>query len=165
MRIVLFFLISIFSFQIPSVSANGIFTIKKDLRNDWKIFENNKYESLNVDYGDISTLYFHINGDKFAGDYLKINAPYDYTVFINGQLASVGGTDFNIDSLVRTYSSVNLLVAIHAESISQEKLHTTIETKITQAHTSDETNDKPSTFFRDFVIVASLILLIMLIVV
>jgi hypothetical protein len=165
MRIALLFLISIFSFQVPGLSANGIFTTKKDLRSDWKIFEDNKYKSLSSDYGDVSTLYFEINGDKYAGDYLKINAPYDYSVFINGQLASIGGTNFNIDSLVRVYSSVNLLIAIHSESISQEKLHTTIDTKIAQARASDETNDRPATFFRDFVIVASLVLLIMLIVV
>jgi len=138
---------------------------KENLASRWMIYQNNRYEPFESGEGQISTIYFWLDGDKYAGDYLAISTSQDCSIFINGQLASRTGGYFKIDSLTKTFSMSNLLIGIHQTVIKKENLITDVVSPIIGAEVKAESGEKPPTFFEDFVVISALILLIMLIVV
>jgi hypothetical protein len=158
--VLLFF--SLISFN--ALSAPKAFTVKEDLQASWKIFKDGKYQ-LYTAQEKVNTIYFSIDAEKFSGDFLRIGSVNDFVMFVNGKLAAISGKDFSIDSLSNKFGSTALLIAIHQKNISREYVRTTIETPIALSGISLMPESKPSSFFRDFVVIASIILLIMLVVV
>lgn len=147
-------------------AASPVFTTKKDLQADWRIYENNKYENFTDQKEKVSTIYFWVDTDKFSGDYLFISSPARFIMFVNGKLSSEGiRKRYNIDSLAQSFKSSRIQIAIHQPEISGSSLHTAIETQMAAVPLKIKSEDRPVTFFRDFVIVAVLILLGLLIIV
>jgi hypothetical protein len=140
------------------------FTVKENLQSDWKIFLDERYQPYN-DQAEAKTIYFFLDASKFSGDYLRIVAVNDFALFVNGKLAGISGRDFNIDSLSREFGTNDLLIGIHQKNMSSERLSTTIETPMALGHITLTPENKPTSFFRDFVVIASLLLLMMLVIV
>jgi hypothetical protein len=163
MRQHIFFLFSFFIFY-NAVSQPLAFTVKENLQGEWTVYNGEKYEPYTTGE-NTHTVYFFIDAEKFSGDYLRIASAHDFTLFVNGKLASLAGHDFNLDSLTKKFGASPLLIAIHQKDIEASDLITTIETPVVVKTHSLMTEDKPSTFFRDFVVVASMLLLTMLVVV
>jgi len=138
--------------------------VKKDLEGDWKIFLNDRYEPFSDEH-TVKTIYFWIDADKFPGDRLYIRSTSPFSVFINGKFISDKNDHFTIDSIAERFSSSKFLVAVHQEKIVRTALRTTIETAAQKVVSALEPNNRPFTFFRDFVVIASIVLLLMLIIV
>src|SRR4051812_23599616 len=159
--LILIFLGFSFSFGVASPKA---FTVKEDLQKEWKKFQDGKYLPY-TEQDQTNTIYFFIDAEKFSGDYLRISSPHEFALFVNGKLASLTQTNFNIDSLSKKFSATSLLIAVHQKNISSTTLKITIETPLATTSISWQPENKPQTFFRDFVVIASMVLLVMLIVV
>ena len=167
MKAVRFKMILAFCFFVTQHASSQTYINKKDLIEDWQVYQNGLYGKYsNRENKDVSTVYFWIDTDKFAGDYFTIKSLTRFTLFLNGKLAFRGDdSSFYIDSLAKAHQSTRLLVAIYKEGISEETIQTSIETRAVNSISKDESGDKPTAFFRDFVIVAILVLLTLLIVV
>jgi hypothetical protein len=164
------FLIQLFlclSFYSASYAATHVFTIKKDLQSDWQVHEKDKYVPFSDRQGQVNTIYFTIDADKFSGDYVVIRAHSKFTLFVNGKLiAEAIHAKYNVDSLVQVLKSSRILMALHQPEISGSNLYTAIETIVTASiSVKTASENKPSSYFTDFVVVAVLILLTLLIVV
>jgi hypothetical protein len=155
--------IGIFIFSVNLSCGQQAFTVKESLVREWMVFENGRYEPF-ADQKDIHTVYFALKTDKYAGDYLSIRTKHKFTLFINGVLATDAGSKFNVDSLAKVFRSTSLWVAVHQRNISPKLLDTSIETPVSITKSQYVSIDKPATFLRDFVVVASIILLSILIV-
>lgn len=138
--------------------------VKRDLMQDWQVFRDNRYESF-ADHQPSTTVYFEVNADKFSRDNLRIQAVKPFTLFVNGKLAAGQNGNFSIDSLARKYSSSRLMIAIHQDKIIPSALRTTIEARVRTNNGPIVSADRPATFFRDFVTVALIALLLLLIIV
>lgn len=139
----------------------------KNLQQEWMVFVENEYRPFTEenDNNNVNTIYFWIEVNQYRGQYLRIRSLFQPSVFINGRLAGQCYntiTTWRIDSLQKVYSSSTLLVALHQKKILAESLHTTIASRGTQS-ALEEDFTKPVNFFKDFVIVAALILLIILV--
>jgi hypothetical protein len=163
MRQYIFVLVLFFIFY-NAVSQQRAFTVKENLQNNWTVYRGEKYEPY-TNGKDINTIYFFVDAEKFSGDYLRIASTREFALFINGKLASLEGHNFNLDSLAKKFGSGPLQIAVHQKNIETSGLRTTIETPVVLKTHSPVAEDKPSTFFRDFVVVASMLLLIMLVIV
>lgn len=144
--------------------AAGQRVLKKNLRDDWKIYNDDRYEPFTEEQS-VRTIYFWIDADKFSGDKLCINTLSPFALFINGKLVIDKAGQFGIDSLSKKFASSTLCVAIHQEKIIPGALQTTLEAPAVNQHAALVSDNKPATFFRDFVVVALLVLLLMLVVV
>ena len=125
---VLLFVLGCVSFF--QASAGGEWTLRKDLKSEWMVYTQNRYEPFISTKAEASTIYFWIPAVKFSRDYLRIKSTEPLTVFINGQLIAQtkGLLSFRIDSLSDALSSSTLLIGIHQNKIRSGRLETTIET-------------------------------------
>jgi hypothetical protein len=161
--------ISITLFLVFSLCAchaiTPFFVTKKDLADSWQIYENNQYQKIQADSENPTTIYFLVDADKYAGDYLHLQSRDPFVLFVNGKLAREGTQLYlNIDSLAHAFRSSQLLLGIHQDELSSGALKTLIKTPVAQNVPEEPTTEKPPTFFRDFVVSAILILLTLLIV-
>jgi hypothetical protein len=161
-RLLVLFLLSLVTVCVWSQPK--AFTVKQDLTVEFKIFQDEQYAPY-INQENIHTIYFFIDSEKFAGDYLHLRSVNKFVMFINGKLASASGERFSIDSLSKVFGSSNLLVALHQKNISVKSLQAQIETPAYVAPRELTPEDKPLSFFRDFVVIASIVLLIMFIIV
>ncbi len=159
----LIFYLGLLLTSLNALAREKAFTAKKSLSKDWRIYQNDKFEAF-TNQKNVHTVYLFIDANKFGGDYLEVNSVRDFTLFVNGKLASISGHQFNIDSLAKIFASTSLLIGIHQKNISTSTLETFVETPVPQTGSLLEPIGKPPTFLRDFVIVASMILLIILII-
>jgi hypothetical protein len=143
------------------------FMTKRDLRPDWMVYQNNQYQKIDQSpSAGLKTIYFHIESPRYPNDYLEIQSEKSFFLFINGKLINEfkGSVRLKIDSLASRINAVSLLCAVHASRITERDLKTGIAAQ--NKLNGLEVNDllRPSTFFRDFVILAGLILMILFVV-
>ena len=126
-----------------------------DLKQKAKILKEGSY----IDYEGQETQSIHIAIDKtFQGKQLELDLPEEYGVFIDGKLvwAGRGKTKFETDSLFKIYSAAEIL-SIYAPSKIKS-----LQIQLLYADWSKDLDNSlrfPS-FYKDFVILACLILLI-----
>jgi len=124
----------------------------KDLRGYWKVAKGDQLE----DYRGQSVRSIHLLvNDQFKGGILVIQAPGEFTLFINGQLQLREKFQFrlNVDSLLKLQPGATLL------SIFQQDNVKTIQTDlIYMGQSEDENSVRVSSWFNDFVILSSLML-------
>jgi hypothetical protein len=136
--------------------------LKKDLSTEWLVYEKGTYQKF--DRQAISTIYLHLNANQYAGDVLVVESSESFTLFINGKLSATGSRfKLDVDSLSKTFSS-RLLIGIHQAS-GLHRLNTTIQSAVSMGDRDLEIQKRQSTHFRDFTIVAALILVMLLIVI
>ena len=135
--------------------------VVKDLRSQWLQFITDDYQPLTkIPDKDLHTIYFQVKSPLYKGQYLSIKGTEDCDLFVNGKLIYSGQQQvFNIDSLYNLYSS-DLFVAVHAISGLSE-LNTQIVFQASSAFAiSKEMVTRPMTFFRDYTIIVTSVLLI-----
>ena len=124
----------------------------KDLRGYWKVAKGDQLE----DYRGQSVRSIHLLvNDQFKGGILVIQAPGEFTLFINGQLQLRGKFQFrlNVDSLLKLQPGATLLSIFHQDNVK------TIQTDlIYRGQSEDENSVRVSSWFNDFVILSSLML-------
>ena len=143
------------------------YTIVKDFRPEWQIYQAERYVPFNSSKGKIGTIYFWLEPAKIGGNILRVVSNEPYTIFINGQLFTNRnvGIDLRIDSLQQIFQTPVLLVGIHQEKIREGGLQTLLLSPSPLSTQSMEELPMRFSSFRDFVIVGMLILVSVLIVV
>jgi hypothetical protein len=126
--------------------------IVKDLQPYWQVSKGEQLE----DYQGQAVRAIHLRiTDQFKGGLISIEAPGEFTLFINGQLQLRRNSKFilHVDSLSARYAILPLV------SIFQKANIKTIQTKlIHRGYSETENSIRPSTHFNDFVIVSVLLL-------
>ncbi len=161
-----FFFIAFFLLGFSELFAQAKWFVTEDLRPAWMIFSGNQY--VPFDDKNEKTIYVRLDAAGNQGKYLSITSEKEWSLFINGKMKGTYRSKskmLSIDSLRREFHTADLLVAIHKEKINGKNLLTQI---VSQTNAADNTAiaqiPRPETYFRDFVIVGAIVLLILLIV-
>jgi hypothetical protein len=161
-----FILLLLSYFFITTVFAQKKFEIKNDLRSEWKIYQDGHYAAATALPANTKTVYLSIDADKYAKDLLQIQSEEVIYVFINGKLIneSSGIVTFRIDSLAGTMFTNRLSLAIHCNRATERGLKTYVVSATGGSAATSEIS-KPASSFRDFVITAGLILMVLFVVI
>jgi hypothetical protein len=135
-----------------------------DLQPSWLVFKDGKYvpyekESLNA-------VYFNLETTRFPGSDLQLESSKPYFLFINGKLSGefTGISKFSIDSISTRHSSSQIIAGIYQERINPRELKTTVS-KVNTGPREINIAYRPASFFKDFVIVSGLIIIIFFLVI
>lgn len=140
-------------------------TIVRDLQADARVYEDGQYRQVEGKRA-LQTVYFLVDASAYPGTYLQLQATRAFDLFINGRLASADMRSglYGLDSLKIQFGLPELVVAVRQVEGSARAVVARVVVKkrpevlpgvAVEAHTS----------FRDFVVVAVLMLLILFIIV
>lgn len=131
-----------------------------DLQPSWLVHEDGKYIPHDLDAGT-NTIYLKLEPAKFPGADLRIASSRPYFLFVNGKLSGEykGASSFSIDSLAGRHLSNELLTCIYQQSINPRELKTTVA-KLKSTLGEAAPPYRPSTHFKDFVIISGLTIII-----
>jgi hypothetical protein len=151
------------------IAASGVpdagFKVKKDLRNDWLAYSQNGYAKVDEkSTDDLSAIHFRINPAEHSGDKILIESSRLFYFLINGQVVKKqkGRITLPLDSIGKIYGLQSITFSVYQQPVYAERLHTAIVTS--DATTPGGIATKPPAFFRDFVVVAGLLLVILFVV-
>ena len=134
--------------------------VVQDLKPQWLQYSNDRYEPVGKLSPDLHTIYFPLRATAFKGQYLSVSSREKSDLFVNGKLLLSGTEHFlSLDSLSTLYSE-DLFIAVHCEG-SMGDLATRIVSPFpffSEGPSGDMT--RPPTFFRDYSIIASSVLLL-----
>ncbi|HEY0740357.1 MAG TPA: DUF4271 domain-containing protein [Chryseosolibacter sp.] len=135
-----------------------------DLQPSWKQHVDGEYVPFDIDARG-NTVYFEIESGHFPGASLRLESSRPYFLFLNGKLAGEfsGAISFPIDSLAGRYST-SLVAGIFQTPINPRELKTLVikrETRLAELVPIH----RPSSSFKDFVIVSGLVIIIFFLVV
>lgn len=157
----------VFLFASVDARCQEEFVIKKDLQSDWLIYAEKGYYNFETLEESTHTIYFTINPFTYRGDYLLINSPHEFSIFLKGALLQdqVKRVVLPIDSLKELASETLIFISIHLNrKIGPANLSTTLCSKVTlTTHVETPHTLRPDTSFRDFVVSVVMGLLIFLI--
>ena len=152
-----------------SLTAQEKAFIEQNLRTEWMTYEHGAYVPLPEERVSIgNTVYFNVSASRFSGRTLILKSARPFFVFFNGKLSGEyqGSASLNIDSLSLAHYTPNLLVAVHQQGVNKRDLKTWIVTVREKASSSGFVPPlRPPTYFKDFVIVAGLVVTIMFLVI
>ncbi|NOT75449.1 MAG: DUF4271 domain-containing protein [Cyclobacteriaceae bacterium] len=139
--------------------------VVKDLRQNWLQYQENTYQAVDPsNLPHLKTVYFYVKATSFKGQHLMVTGTENWDLFINGKLVSAGiKKSLNLDSLSALYSA-ELFFGIYAENGVRHLTTQIVSPNTSLALTSLEISQRPPTFFRDYAIIASAILLIFLLI-
>jgi Domain of unknown function (DUF4271) len=128
-----------------------------DLRNEWLVYRDGKF--LGFTNESTNSIFFWIDGRQEKGNFLLLETKHPFSLFINARLIWSGENSmkFSIDSLAHQYGS-KLWLSVHSTSGFQ-----TLQTLIlTDKPIEDipQNSFRKGYFFLDFVLIASLLLII-----
>ncbi len=160
-------LVFLFSQAITFITAGQDYPVIKDFKNEWKVYQNDRFEAFEAREGSVSTIYFLLDATKFPGTKLRISSPESFALFINGQLVGKGNTimQLGVDSLRDTFQSSFLQVSVHQDKVYERALQTIIQSSATIRVATDSQQFLLVSSFRDFAVVGMLVLAVMLIVI
>lgn len=147
-----------------SLSAQGNFIVKKDVRNDWMVFNGRGYDSIEAGDADgRNSIHFVLKAQQFSGDYLQIKSRRPFHVFVNGMLMGSADGQFVValDSIARNFPNQDQMYSVYQPSLNADDLVTTI---ITTGSSRSGHEPRPPSFFNDFVNIAGLVLLLFFVV-
>jgi hypothetical protein len=155
-----------FSCVASSSSTAQEYSVVKDFKKEWRVFQHERYELFSEKSGRAGTIYFSLEANKFPKTFLRISSPDPFTLFLNGQLAAKSNTGIrlSVDSLREIYPSAVWQVSIHQNRIQAGGLQTVIQSKAAESSTLYEPPARFSSF-RDFAIIGMLVMMVMLIVI
>jgi hypothetical protein len=125
----------------------------------WQTYELGAYKPYDKD-ATVDAIYIPLRGSAYSGKDLLINSCFTYFVFLNGKILGEhkGQIAYDIDSLTRVTKSSDLLISIFQKDVSQQ----TLSARLTSRSIDMIDNIvKPTSFFKDFVILAGLIIIIL----
>lgn len=140
-------------------------TLTRDLQQDWLIFTGTHYEAYS-NQAKVSTIHIRISANDGVGDYFRVKSTKSFSIFLNQQLLKTNSThtELSIDSLRKTKEVSELFLTIFANTISPSTL-VTQRVHYPLISVFEVQHKRPTTFFRDFVLVASFIVLVLLMVI
>ncbi len=154
-------------FLVLAFSVSGQFAVvKNDLKNEWLIHSGQQF-SLQAGR-PAATIYFTVELDKFAGDYLLISSSKSFSVFLNGKLVldDVDRVKLSVDSLARVLETRVPLIAVHQEPLIETGLTTQMIAEVGIPAELDEGILKvEDSTMKDFMIAATLLVFLFLIVI
>lgn len=139
--------------------------LTRDLQQDWLIYTGTQYEAYS-NQASVSTIYIRIPANDGVGDYLCVKSTKSFSIFLNQQLLSTDNTytELSIDSLRKAKGVSELFLTIFADKVSRNTL-VTQRVHYPLISVLEVQHNRPTTFFRDFVLVASFTVLILLMVI
>ena len=154
----------VFSFFSTKSESQNQLLLLKDFQEEWLILSDNQYAPYDPSDAQVSTVYFIINPNTFHGDYLQIESDDEFSVFVNRKLllTASGSRKISIDSLPADDGTGELLIAVNKKTaITRQTLSTQIfSDHLNQVNTESLPELRKGTFFRDFVITATLFLFV-----
>lgn len=136
--------------------------VVKDLSSEFRLFEADRYISVDSTDQKKNTLYFVIDGHKHRGQRIEMVSKLPFTLFINGQIAGklpVGENLLSIDSLATIYSS-ELSFAIHGSRTPVGFYTARIVADIPAASGEELLSERDRNHFHDFAILCCGVLLL-----
>ncbi len=136
----------------------------KDLRPEWTVYDKNAYLPIGDRSPDsFSTIYFTLDPRNFGGHHLHVQCPEEWQFFVDGKLifSSEQSALLNMDSLALEFGGP-LLIGIHAADGFRDGLTEIVFTGDAAQHYFPEMLPRPPTYFRDYGIIASAILVMFL---
>lgn len=134
-----------------------------DLSSKWLVFKNNKYTAYKT-VNNFKTIHIHFSAREGAGDFLHIQCKNPVTLFLNQQYLQQSNSPIilSIDSLRKAHDIQSFVLSIYSDNLSKKTLSTfLIHYPVVQAlpiHTL-----RPINTIRNFVLIASVIVLVLLI--
>lgn len=162
-RLVSFLLILFFILSNTALAGHEDYLPSQELQGRWMVYEGDQFRPFSEkDNGNVSTIYVLLDEHEYNGKKIIIESPFQFAVFINGQLTMMRRKDaqLDVDSVRASFRSGFLTIGIYQEKIHQKSL--LVYPNDTDGQTASKNNDpelKPTGYFRDFVLVSSLILL------
>ena len=140
-------------------------TILQDLQADAREYVDGEYRQLEGK-GPLPTAYFLLDAAAYPGAYLQLHASRTFDLFINGKLAAADmrGGLYGLDSLKIQFASPRLVIAVRQEAGSARAIRARVVTKV-RPMIPPGVMVEARTAFRDFAVVAALMLLILFIIV
>lgn len=133
---------------------------------EWKVFRDEQYVPFDADEdAGVKTIYFELDFIKHQGKTLHIDSRQHPSIFIEGELFLNGTSEaihLNTDSVGILFRKPLVWVAVHQQNINPLSLHTFILSSEKTAPVTEPVL-RPETYFRDFVIVSLVILLVLLV--
>jgi hypothetical protein len=152
-----------------SVFAQEKFTVVKDLRGEWTTFEDGTFQPLGKEsFTGINTVYFTLEPRAHNGHFLRLQSHRAYYLFVNGKVRGEfeGIVTLRIDSLLQVEQSPAFRLAIHQERINAGDLKTEVISLTPASQRAEMENPiRPYWYFRDFVVMAGLIIIVFFLVV
>lgn len=161
------FLVFVFLYLNASLFAQEKFTVAKNLRTEWMVFEDGAYKPLeDLRFANRNTLYFELAARQYPGAYLRLKSDKPYFIFINGKVIGEfrGENIWRIDSLAIKIYSPAYRVAIHQKGINERDLRTEIISMEKSAVVASAAQIKPYSDFRDFVVTSGLMIILLFLV-
>lgn len=162
LRLSFLFLLLLFSAQV--FAQDGI-TIVKDLRSEWMHYEEDEYAPLEkFPIAGVSTVYLRLDPAAFRGMFLRLESSERYYVFINGKVRNdyQGRALLSMDSLLQSLAARPALIAIHQREINNRDLKTEIVSRQRPTGAAAlEAVTRPYSHFRDFAVMAGLLVVIL----
>ena len=138
--------------------AQEKFTVKKDLRTEWRIYKDNQFTPF--DPGSAAQcIYFQVDAAKFPAHRLMLKSGRPFFIFINRKLmkACNGEVELSLDSLSSALQQSTFDVSIYQKNLLDKDLKTMV---INNSPSTTLQLIRPQTFFRDFIIIGGLIVII-----
>jgi Domain of unknown function (DUF4271) len=134
----------------------------RNLQSDWLVNNGEQYQPFSGK--SHNAIYFSIAAREGVGDYIEIKGLKSFSVFLNNKFLFTGNQQvlFSVDSLRRTTGLATLSLAIFAPNLSPEKLSTKL-VRYPLIVAANVQELKPVLFSRDFLLVAALVILALLI--
>lgn len=148
-----------------SVFSQERFTLVKDLRQEWMKYDDDAFQPLSdFPLTGMSTVYVRLNPGEWSTEFLRIKSGKRYFVFVNGKVRGEyeGESFLRLDSLLQSPQGRPSLVAIHQRWINERDLVTQIIIRKQSASSSEvATAARPYFYFRDFVVIAGLVVVVL----
>jgi hypothetical protein len=155
------YLICLFCVLLISSSFTGLqaYATDTNLKHSWLVYHNGEFRPYAEREVAPEVIYLRINTLQHKTEKLSIHALRPFDLFINNALA---GTNkqfvLDLDSLSRTCSSHNLLVAVHPLSSGYSELSTVLQKESAHDPMTEGLVKREGSFFRDFAVVGIVLL-------
>ena len=139
--------------------------LSEDLAQRWTVFDKGAYRSFLPADAGARVIYIALEASHANDQRLRIHSRQHPVLFVNGKLfgrCEADTTTWPVDSLRLFARSSRLLVGVYQKNINPANLQTQLVTR--SGHSAERPSlelRKPVTYFRDFVIIGSLFLLIL----
>jgi len=146
------------------LQAQEITTVK-DLQADAREYVDGEYRRVEGK-SSLPTVYFLLDASAYPGAYLQLHATRPFDLFINGKLAAADrqGGMYGLDSLKIQFASPQLVIAVRQDAGSARAVQARVVNKMRPVIPPGEVIEA-HTAFRDFAVVAAMMLLILFIIV
>ncbi len=135
-------------------------SLEEDLQPRWMKYEAGRYEMIGDADEVANTVYFQVVTSRDPGRYLLLSSSRPYFVFFDGELVGefAGSKSFRIDSLHAARPVRTMIVSLYQRNINPRDLTTQI---VSSAPGVIDDISRPDTFFKDFVILAGLLIMVL----